>query len=66
MSRSEELRRRLGALGFDAVRFARIEPEAARAMSGRFSQWLAAGCHADMRWLERGAEKRARPGLVLP
>ncbi|OAM88418.1 DUF1730 domain-containing protein [Termitidicoccus mucosus] len=65
MSRSEELRRRLRGLGFDAVRFARIGPEAARPMSERFSQWLGAGYHADMHWMERGAEKRAHPGLVL-
>jgi epoxyqueuosine reductase len=63
--RGEELRRRLRGLGFDAVRFARLGPEAVRPMSARFSQWLGAGHHADMHWMERGAEKRAHPELVL-
>lgn len=62
-AREEELRGRLLALGFDEVRFAAIEPgrppDALRA-------WLAAGMHADMAWLERGAEKRLNPELVLP
>ncbi len=66
MSRREELRRRLLGLGFDAVRFARIDADAARVVAERFPPWLDAGCHADMHWMERGAEKRAHPGLVVP
>lgn len=58
----EEVRARLRALGFDAVRFARAEP----AFGDGLSAWLAAGNHADMAWLERGAAKRGDPALVLP
>jgi epoxyqueuosine reductase len=58
----EEVRGRFRALGFDAVRFARAEP----AFGDGLSAWLAAGNHADMAWLERGAAKRGDPALVLP
>lgn len=59
---AERVRARLRALGFDAVRFARAEP-----MFGPgLRDWIAAGHHADMAWLERGAEKRGDPELVLP
>jgi epoxyqueuosine reductase len=62
--RQEELRRRLHALGFDAVRFARLDgaTPGAEALRG----WLAAGQQADMAWMERTADKRADPQLVLP
>lgn len=60
-----ELKRRLGALGFDDVRVARIGPEGAPGAAD-FAAWLAAGNQADMAWLERGAARRADPGLVLP
>ncbi len=59
---AERLRARLKALGFDAVRFARAEP----AFGEGLRAWLDAGHHADMAWLERGAEKRGDPALVLP
>jgi len=58
----EAVRTRLLALGFDAVRFARAEP----AFGAGLDAWLAAGHHADMAWLERGAAKRGDPALVLP
>lgn len=63
-ARQEELGRRLFALGFDEVRFAAIaggeagEGEALR-------EWLAAGMHGEMAWMERSAEKREDPTLVL-
>lgn len=60
--RQEELRRRLGELGFDDVRFARAE-------SGHddgLRAWLAAGRHGEMGWMERSADKRCDPQLVLP
>jgi len=61
-TRQERLRGRLGELGFDEVRFVRLEPgpggEGLRA-------WLDAGYHADMDWMERTAAKRLDPGLVL-
>ena len=59
---AERLRARLKALGFDAVRFARAEP----AFGDGLRAWLDAGHHADMAWLERGAEKRGDPDKVLP
>jgi epoxyqueuosine reductase len=58
----EALRARLRALGFDEVRFAAAEAEAGAGLR----DWLAAGLHADMAWMERTAEKRAQAGLVLP
>lgn len=60
--RQEQLRTRLAALGFDDVRVARVEP----VPSGPMHDWLAAGRHADMAWMERTADKRLDPGLVLP
>ncbi|MDP3073624.1 MAG: tRNA epoxyqueuosine(34) reductase QueG [Opitutaceae bacterium] len=60
--RQEELRRRLTALGFDDVRFARLD----EAPTAPLRAWLAAGHHADMHWMERTAEKRLNPRLVVP
>ena len=59
---AERVRARLRALGFDAVRFARAEP----LFGPGLRAWLEAGNHADMSWLERGADKRGDPDLVLP
>jgi epoxyqueuosine reductase len=51
------------ALGFDLCRVARaVEPLHAQA----FRQWLAAGCAGEMAWMERNAERRTDPQLVLP
>lgn len=61
-ARQEELRRRLGDLGFDAVRFAVLS-------SGRddgLRAWLDAGMQGEMGWMERSAAKRIDPQLVLP
>ncbi len=61
-ARQEELRRRLGELGFDDVRFAVLS-------SGRddgLRAWLEAGMQGEMGWMERTAEKRIDPQLVLP
>ncbi len=60
--RREELRRRLANLGFDDVRFAAAAP----ARGEGLRDWLAAGHHADMAWMERTADKRLDPELVLP
>ncbi len=60
--RREELRRRLLAIGFDEVRFARLEP-----VHGQYlHEWLGQGMHADMHWMEKSREKRLDPALVLP
>lgn len=58
----EALRGKLRALGFDEVRFAAAGAEAGDGLR----DWLAAGMHGDMAWMERTAEKRAHAGLVLP
>ena len=47
--RREQLRADLQALGFDEVRFAR----ATAAPESGLGDWLAAGRHADMAWMER-------------
>ena len=60
-ARQEELRRRLVEIGFDEVRFATL----AELSGDTLKAWLAAGHHADMQWLERTAEKRVNPELVL-
>lgn len=61
-SRQEILRRRLWALGFDAVAFAR----AGTVPADGLHHWLAWGYHAGLAWMERTAPKRLDPGLVLP
>jgi epoxyqueuosine reductase len=58
----EALRAQLAALGFDEVRFAAVEPAPEAAALG---EWLQQGLHADMEWMNRTAEKRADPELVL-
>jgi epoxyqueuosine reductase len=58
----EALRARLVALGFDEVRFA----AAAGRKNSSLRAWLDAGRAADMAWLERTADKRMDPELVLP
>ena len=61
-TRQEAMRARLLALGFDDVRFARLD-----AFRGDFLRdWLAQGMHADMQWMERTAGKRLDPQQVLP
>lgn len=59
--KQEGLRAALLSLGFDEVRFAQTS-----AMDGTFLRdWLAQGRHADMAWMERTADKRLDPTLVL-
>jgi epoxyqueuosine reductase len=60
-AKQEILRGRLVALGFDEVRFATL----AELGGERLNAWIAAGQHADMHWMERTAEKRVKPTLVL-
>jgi len=60
----EQLRESLRALGFDVVRFARVEGEAPGA--GAFRTWLEAGNNAGMAWLAREPARRCDPTLVLP
>ena len=50
-------------LGFDVCRIATAErpPHAAE-----FREWLSGEKHGDMAWLERNADRRTNPDLVLP
>lgn len=59
----ERLRGRLLALGFDVVRFARVETAAPGAEA--LDRWLAEGMQADMAWMARNADKRREPRLLL-
>jgi hypothetical protein len=61
-AKKERFRQRLGALGFDDVRFA----SAAAPVRGGLPEWLDAGMQADMHWMERTRDKRLNPELVLP
>jgi epoxyqueuosine reductase len=58
----EQLRLRLGGLGFDEVRFVKLLPPPG---AGGLRAWLDSGYHGDMGWMERTAAKRMDPGLVL-
>ncbi|MEI8290432.1 MAG: tRNA epoxyqueuosine(34) reductase QueG [Verrucomicrobiota bacterium] len=58
----ELLRQRARELGFDDCRFTTAEPPAS---APHFQQWLAENQHGEMAWLERNAEKRAKPQKVL-
>lgn len=60
-TRREALRERLRALGFDEVRFVAVEGG-----NASLRDWLAAGHHAEMAWMERSADKRRQAELVLP
>jgi epoxyqueuosine reductase len=61
---TERIRERARALGFAAVGVAPVEPldEPAR----RLAEWLRAGRHGTMRYMERHAEARRDPGALLP
>jgi epoxyqueuosine reductase len=66
--RQEKFRQRLATLGFDDVRFATVSTpiaDTAPEFAG-LSAWLAGGMHGEMQWMERTAEKRMNPALVLP
>jgi len=57
----ETLRARLRSLGFDVARFARAEG----VINGSLREWLGAGHHADMQWMERTAAKRMDASKVV-
>lgn len=63
--RQEALRAELQRLGFDSVRFVRLDQHSKRSEQA-LQQWLAAGQQADMQWMDRSASKRMEPELVLP
>ena len=57
------IRQRAHALGFDDCRFTTAQ---APATGNELHRWLASGQHGEMGYLERNAEKRGNPELVLP
>jgi len=57
------LRQRALELGFDDCRIATAQSPA---HATEFNLWLQDGAAGDMSWIERGAEKRRNPQLVLP
>jgi epoxyqueuosine reductase len=57
------LRQRSRELGFDDCR---VTIAAAPESAAQFKQWLAAGRHGEMAWLERNFLKRADPQQLLP
>lgn len=59
----EAIRHRARELGFDACRVTTAAPPAS---APRFRAWLAQGCHGEMAWLERNADRRIDPQRVLP
>ncbi len=61
---TDELRKRALALGFSRIGFARAE--VLEEEGARLREWLAAGRHAGMSWLERSAKRRADPKEILP
>ena len=56
------IRQRALELGFDDCRFTTA---ATPASAGQYQNWLAQNHHGEMAWLERTAEKRIDPQLVL-
>ena len=51
------------AIGFDLCR---VAPAGSPPHSEEFREWLAAEMHGDMKWLDRNADRRTDPNLVLP
>ena len=56
------IQNRARELGFDECRFTTARPPDHAA---EFQRWLAAGCHGEMGYLQRNANKRLDPDLVL-
>ena len=63
-SLSEKIKAHALELGFDKVGIARAEPLAIE--GARLFQWLDAGFHGEMAWMERWREKRVDPSELLP
>jgi epoxyqueuosine reductase len=61
--RSDEVKRRGAALGFDAVGITTLEPNAHAA---ELDRWLAAGHAGTMTYLHRQAEKKKEPARIMP
>jgi epoxyqueuosine reductase len=64
ISLTEKIRQQAVEIGFDKIGFARAD--AMDEEQSRFRQWLGAGMHGEMAWLEREPEKRSDPRLIFP
>ncbi|HEV8479930.1 MAG TPA: tRNA epoxyqueuosine(34) reductase QueG [Candidatus Eisenbacteria bacterium] len=62
----DRLKAKAKALGASAAGIARLEDESAALDARRLRRWLASGFAADLRYMARGAERRADPRLSLP
>ncbi|MDD3836557.1 MAG: tRNA epoxyqueuosine(34) reductase QueG [Phenylobacterium sp.] len=62
--REEAIRAEARLLGFDACRFARAD--APWPASERLAEYIAAGRHGEMDWMETTAERRAHPTAMWP
>ena len=61
---SERIKTRAREIGFHKAGIARAEPLAEE--GARLFQWLKAGYHGEMAWMERWADKRIDPREILP
>jgi len=61
--RTRAIRSAAMALGFDRCEAA---PVCALDAAPRLREWLALGMHGSMQWMERSADRRADPSLVVP
>ena len=61
--RADWLRGEARRLGFFKTGIARAQPLPGRE---KFDEWLRCGLHGEMRWMERQADKRRDPSLILP
>jgi len=61
---SEKIRSYARDVGFDKVGIARAEP--LNDEGSRLNEWLSAGYHGQMAWMERWKEKRVDPDELLP
>lgn len=61
---SQRIKTKALEIGFHKVGIARADPLDQE--GARLFDWLAAGYHGEMTWMERRAEKRADPAEILP
>ena len=61
---SEKIRSYARDVGFDKVGIVRAEP--LNDEGSRLNEWLSAGYHGQMAWMERWREKRVNPAELLP
>ncbi|MFA5900742.1 MAG: tRNA epoxyqueuosine(34) reductase QueG [Hyphomicrobium sp.] len=64
MTLKQTLLQQAAALGFDAVRV--TTPDATLVAGERLAEFLAAGRHGDMTWMETNAERRQSPTRLWP